>query len=75
MQWNHPKTHYHAPNFDASVENSAEILQNLEIGLTTLEIKSWEIGSKETDRQENRNIVRKEIIILRITEIKELFKI
>ena len=35
MQWNHPKTHYHTPDFDANVENSAEILQNLEIGLTT----------------------------------------
>ena len=36
MQWNHPKTHYHTPDFDENVENSAEILQNLETGLTTL---------------------------------------
>ena len=74
MWWNHPKTHYHTPNFDANVDNSAEMLQNLEIALTNLYMKCWEVGSKGTDRQ-NRNKLRKERINLRVNEIKQLFKI
>ena len=34
MQCNHPKTHYHTPNFDANVENNVGILKNLGIGLS-----------------------------------------
>ena len=75
MRWNHPKTHYHTPKIDANVDNSAEMLQNLEIALTNLYMKCWEVGSKETDRQENRNKLRKERINLWVNEIKQLFKI